>query len=214
MKKRLEGSIRADIDALKPVEKKKSYFLFILLFCMSSCATASRQGPSVQERAQARQLIAKGVEYLREYDKGREAALEEASAAFELAFILDRESPETLDAKGCVAWRKGDVAGAEFLFSRALEVDPTYARAWVHRAYIEEMRGQVLLAKDYLNKALRLNAFDPHALNNLGGLSYDFAKDVKEKESAKKLIYQAKELSPPESVVIKKNIKILTTQGR
>ncbi|HMO18424.1 MAG TPA: tetratricopeptide repeat protein [Oligoflexia bacterium] len=185
------------------------YVFIIVLLCSSACSVSGKAPPGVYDRAQARQFVSKGVGYLREYDSGKASALDQASASFDLALGLDNESPEVYDGKGCVLWRRGDIAGAEFLFNRALEVDPKYARAWVHLAYLQERQGNIDIAKEYLRRAIMLDNFDPHALNNLGGITFDHSNDSFEREWASSLIHQARELAGPESMVIKKNIGII-----
>jgi len=186
------------------------YLVIIILLSFSqACFSPQAIPPSPQMLAEARKLVSQGVLFIRQFDDGDAMALNRASAVFQLAYEIDSQGADIQDGLGCIAWRKGDLDSAETFFTYAIELDPSYARAWVNRAYIEEHKGNKEIAEIFLQKALEINSFDPHALNNLGGLVYDHASDEHRKEYGRSLIYRARELSPQDSNEIKHNLAII-----
>lgn len=180
------------------------YAVFFMSACIGFVATElpePRGNPDV--------FVKKGVQYMREYDAGDSNALFKAIAAFQLASQINSELPEVQDGLGCIAFREGRYDAADSFFDRAIQLDPAYARAWVNKAYLAELRGEVDLAEKHLREALRVNGFDVHALNNLAGVIADH-KPLEEKNilEAQSLIFRADELSQGQSEVVQTQLKL------
>lgn len=186
----------------------------VLLFCMlcgfvflTSCGIAKEVSPSSPENPAA--FVAKGVLYLREFDAGSYDVLKKAAAAFEIAAQMNSDLPEVQDGLGCVALREGRVDASESFFNRAILIDPSYARAWVNKAYVAELRGEKEQANEFLRTALEVNPFEVHGLTNLAGILIDQKpREEAVKKEIQSLIYRAHELSGGQSDIVERNVNL------
>lgn len=200
---------------------------FSILIIFSACF--SNQKPQAVNKQNPSEYVTKGVIYLREYDRGNKEALKKAAAAFEIASQINQDLPEVLDGLGCVALREGKIDSSEGFFNRVTLLYPNYSRAWVNKAHIAELRGDLDNAELYLREALRINDFDVHALNNLSVIlirksreklkeseSLETQEDIKDIEEnlarsiieSSGLIFRASELSGSSSDIVEGNVKL------
>jgi tetratricopeptide (TPR) repeat protein len=181
--------------------------MWYMLFLLVSCSAGTEISPKKSDNPSL--FITKGVLYLREYDSGDTDALRRAAAAFEIASQINPDLPEVYDGLGCVALREGRVEASKDFFNRATLVDPAYARAWVHKAYVAELQGEHDRAEEFLRTALRINAFEVHALTNLAGVLIDRAPHTESgRKEIQSLIHRAHELSSGESDIVTRNLKL------
>ena len=189
----------------------------LLLFCLMlyACVPLKQVAPQAS-KSEYSSLIGKAVAYLRESDKLFQLKgvvdfykLSQAEAIFSLAKDLRPDDPEALDGIGSVHLRRGDIQTARVLFLECVKLDPEYARAYVHLAYLEEIAGRHAISAKLLRTAISLNPRDYHALNNLGGMLYDFPSLPTDKTIGKKMLIQAIEIGEKDSMVLEHNKKIL-----
>ena len=82
--------------------------------------------------------------------------------------LASKEDPDVLNAYGIALADLGDVPGAVREFERILAKDPEEARAYQNLGIVALRAGQPQRARQYLQKALTLDANLPLALNALG----------------------------------------------
>lgn len=114
-----------------------------------------------------KELLTQGTLLMR---RGDRAGLERAYASLEVARELSPFDPRVLDGIGCVEWRKGNSALAEFFFKEALKQNPEYDRAYAHLALIAEGNGELDAALELLQIAVAKNPLNYHSRTNLGAL--------------------------------------------
>jgi tetratricopeptide (TPR) repeat protein len=183
------------------------FALSICLLFLPSCALF-HEDISPDRSAEVNSFVTKGILYLREYDKGDHEALLRASAAFQIASQIDPDAVSVIDGLGCVALREGRIDSADSFFSKAILLDPSYARAWVHLAYVAELKGKYELSEEYLRRALQLDPFEVHGLNNLAGILHDQSPTGDSRDEVQSLLHRAKELYKGDQDTIKHNISL------
>lgn len=146
----------------------KKYFkllLFVLITLLSACAPMN-MGATLVEQQEARELIDKGTAHLREYE------LEDAQAAFSLAVEL-AELPAAYDGLGCVALLAGEYKIAEQYFVYAYNKDENYKNALGNLAYLYEIRGFKIRARQLYLAAIEENPGNFRFRNNFAAFLVD-----------------------------------------
>ena len=151
----------------------------ILLFAVVSVGCGPRAVPldiqgEVSMEFRLKELLTQGTLLMR---RGDQAGLERAYAALEVARELSPFDPRVLDGIGCVEWRKGNPALAEFFFKEALKQNPEYDRAYAHLALIAERNGEVDAALELLQIAVAKNPLNYHSRTNLGALLLEASRE-------------------------------------
>lgn len=168
----------------------------IFLTCLLvGCAPTSIASSSHKQEAQ--NALATGVIFLRMHK------LVDADAAFRASLELEA-SAEGYDGLGCVALLNGDFKKAEEYFLRAREVNPNYARAVAHVAYLEELRGATSNAEILYNQALLEDPSDIYTRNNFAGFLIEEAGTI---EGARHELRKAQAIYP--HAVIKRNLETI-----
>ncbi|MEV4846472.1 tetratricopeptide repeat protein [Micromonospora matsumotoense] len=85
-------------------------------------------------------------------------ALDVAEAGARAGLVQTPDEPALLCTLGLLRSERGDPAGAEELFSRALAGDPELVEAWTNRAAVRFDRGEVAAAVADLDRAIALSA--------------------------------------------------------
>ncbi len=135
-------------------------------------------GARLDERIEAQRLIDQGSAYLRVGD------LTNAAASFQVAAEIT-VSAEAIDGLGCVDFLRGDIDAADLRFQEALDLNPRYGEALLHRAAIHEARGDIIGAEELFNQVIEADPKNVRARNNLAAL---LAKHGG--ESGRRLAYQ------------------------
>jgi predicted O-linked N-acetylglucosamine transferase (SPINDLY family) len=94
------------------------------------------------------------------------------------------QSAKSVLIAGMKARDRGDLAGAEALFRRALAADPAYARAHANLGELLSNQGRTEDAEQHLRRAIDLDADDVRAWNNLGNLLARFPARKADAEAA------------------------------
>jgi Tfp pilus assembly protein PilF len=195
--------MKSQLNVIKIIQS----VLSVCFLCIPSCAHL-HEDISPDRGAEVNSFVTKGILYLREYDKGDYDALLRASAVFQIASQIDPDAVSVIDGLGCVALREGRIDSADSFFSKAIILDPSYARAWVHMAYVAELRGRYEISEEYLRKALLLDPFEVHGLNNLAAVLHDQSSAGDSRDEVQSLLYRAKELYKGDQDTIKHNISL------
>ena len=148
--------------------------------------------------AEAQRALTSGVVYLR---AGR---LLEADAAFRASLEL-QPSAEAYDGIGCVSFLKGEFDMAQEMFVKAHEINPSYARAVAHAAFVEEKRGSKHAAEMLFNQALWEDPADIQIRNNFAGF---LAEELGTIEGAAHELRKANAINP--NKIIEKNLERLS----
>lgn len=167
---------------------------FLSTFCFGCVPTKVNDIKYSQEADSA---LGAGVIFL------RLQRLTEADAAFRAALEL-KVSAEGYDGLGCVALLNGNFEEAEKYFYKAREINPEYARAVAHVAYLEELRGQARNAERLFNQALFEDPTDIYTRNNFAGFLAEEAGTI---EGARHELRKAQAIYPHE--VIRRNLETL-----
>ena len=94
--------------------------------------------------------------------------LDKAQTILDAVLADHPDDVEALNSRGVVASRKSDYAGARRAFVRAVDLDPTSARAHANLATVALASGQLEAALPDLRRAIELDARSYDALFNLG----------------------------------------------
>jgi len=197
------------------VKQLKFNFIAILVISFSGCfqLTPIEQNVVVDEKRFS-ELIANGIRYLDEYDKGDAQALLRSKSSFSIARDLKPSSPLAFDGLGSVAFRQADYRLAQFLFEKSIEKDEGYGRAKANLAAVHYREGRYAIAEKLLRRAVKLNALDHRAVNNLSSLLYNTSASQSAKRQEGELgFYKAREIAKQKSVLIEENIKVVSGDG-
>lgn len=163
--------------------------LFLPLFICTGCVPSS--SVSIHHNSEAENALNTGVIFL------RMQKLSEADAAFRAALEL-KVSAEGFDGLGCVALLSGDYNLAEEYFYKAREINPKYARAVAHMAYLEELRGSISNADKLYNQALIEDPSDIYTRNNFAGF---LAEETGTINAARHELRKAQAIYPHEVII-------------
>ena len=154
---------------------KRGYMLLLVL-CPMLGACFLQDGTAAWRYEQAERLVDDGVMALR---AGR---LGDAQAAFELA----REHAPlaaALDGQGCVAFLRGDLAGAEALFREAYESDADYDEALGNLALVLDVAGRDEEAAALYETLLEQHPEAARQRNNWAALAFDLGRQPSDVET-------------------------------
>jgi len=134
-------------------------FLLILVTIAAGCISPPPPRPDGERVREGRSFIDHGTIELR---RGR---LAEAEAAYRIALELT-PTAAALDGLGCVAFLRGDLAGAQTFFERAIATEPGYSQALGNVALLYEAKGDIVRAEAFYRAALGAEPRNFRARNN------------------------------------------------
>lgn len=122
--------------------------LLFNLIILSGCSIYSARGANTLK---SNQYVDKAVGYL------KQARINLAETSIELAAHYDRNNPAVADARGCLAFARGEFEKAEVFFVDAIDRAPNYYRAYYNLAQLKLFNNQPYTAQEIMQVALDAN---------------------------------------------------------
>lgn len=133
--------------------------------------------------------------------EGARAAQAAAAAELVAAAEINADRAEGCMNLGTIAMLRGDAAGAERWFGKALARSPGFAPAWVNRAELARLRGDDAAGEALLREGLR-TTYDPAPLHHALGLLLVRRRDYAGAEAAFKAALAARPEQPRHALLL------------